>query len=168
MQTPAPEHTPAPTTNHAAAHAQAALGDGDRALCAAQAAWLCAVLQLAPLAWLLQCLGVLACLLDVWHNRHMPWLLWAVVAAAVLERWHALRLALDARLFRQLATGQFVSLAELDTALSRLGLRTSKADAPVRTLAGRMDGCRRLAGRYVACVVVQGLVAVGVFLSYLH
>ena len=125
----------------------------DRALCAAQAAWLRAVLRLAPLAWLLYMTCVLVWLAHLLHGKHLPWLPWVVLLLAVCERGHALRLALDAQLFEQLAAGHMASLADVDAALHRLGLRAQPPNGAVRPLAERVRGCQRLVWRYAACVL---------------
>ena len=143
------------------------LSPAERALCAAQAAWLRAVLQLAPLAWWLQLATLLIWLHRLNQNPLGGWLpaalgaLGALGVLAVLERVHALRLAFDARLFEQLAAGQIATLDELDTALHGLGLRAHPAAAaPLRPLSDRLRGCRRLVWRYVACVGTLGALCV--------
>ncbi|WP_326535207.1 hypothetical protein [Pseudorhodoferax sp.] len=71
------------------------------------------------------------------------------------ERYLALRLRLDERLFDRLAQGGVESLAALDAALARLGLR-SAAGVP-RGLDERLLGTRRWMRRHAWLVAGQTL-----------
>jgi hypothetical protein len=105
---------------------------------------------------MLLCAGLLiACLLV---PKLSPWLV-ALGAAAlclgVAERILAFRLALDQRLFEQLALGEWPELSELDAALARLDLRQMSTDRLTRPWAERLQGTRRLFRWHVALVLLQ-------------
>jgi hypothetical protein len=126
----------------------------DRALCALTADLLRAS---GLLAWWGLALGGIASLaLAVAHPPPAPGLLLALTALLALpERYLALRVRLDARLFARLADGTLESVELMDHALTRLRLRPAAA-AP-RPIADRALGARRLMLRHGALTVVQTL-----------
>ena len=74
----------------------------------------------------------------------------ALAVLTALERYLAVRVALDARLFDRLADGSLGDLQCLDGALQRvLAVPASKAG---RALASRIAGTRRLARLHLAAV----------------
>jgi len=75
------------------------------------------------------------------------------------ERYLALRLRLDERLFGDLVAGRIPNLPALDQALGQLGLRKAAA-AAVRPLADRLHGARRLMRRHASIVASQSLLTV--------
>ena len=77
----------------------------------------------------------------------------AVAVIGVLERYLAQRLRLEAGLFDGLAAGGIASLAVLDTALARLGLRFA-SNAPGQ-LDERVAVARQLMQRHVTTVACQ-------------
>lgn len=108
----------------------------------------------APLAWLgllLTGCGVLALVVQGWS----AW--WTAVALlGLLERYAAVRLAIDAGLFAQLARGG-TGLAGLDAALSEL--KMVAASGATRPLAPRLQGALGWARRHAALVAAQSLCA---------
>lgn len=75
-----------------------------------------------------------------------------------LERVLCLRLAFDAKLFASIGAGQYGSLAELDDALARIGLRKSgvvNTSHLTRDFASRVDGTKRLVRAYVCTLSGQ-------------
>lgn len=127
----------------------------ERAQCEVLAAWLHALARLAPVALLIAAAALAALVFDRWHAL-AGGATAAFAAAALLlvpERYFALRLALDARLFQALAAGRVASLADLDGALAALHLR--KQAQATRSLAARIAGTRRLARGYLVTVLAQ-------------
>ena len=122
------------------------MNDPDRALCAATAsllrasglaaAWglMLAAIALAVLALTARSLSLTSCI-------------------GVLERYLALRVRLDIGLFDALSQGRLASLAALDGALQRLGVRAAP-DAP-RALDDRVLGARQLMQRHGVAVACQ-------------
>ena len=120
--------------------------DEDRADCAVCAALLHASRVWEHLALAATLLGAVAASLPVPRVAVLIGL--AVLAA--LERYLAVRVAIDARLFDRLADGRLGDLPRLDGALQRvLAVPASKAG---RALAPRIAGARRLARLHLAAV----------------
>ncbi|MBL8482133.1 MAG: hypothetical protein JNJ60_08060 [Rhodocyclaceae bacterium] len=85
----------------------------------------------------------------------------AVVLLGLLQKYFALRVGLDARLFAQLgqrlqAMAADTALAEFDRALQCAGLRKVRA-GPTRSLADRCRGARRLLRLQLCCTLLQCL-----------
>ena len=121
------------------------LTDDERADCAVCAALLHASRVWQWLALVAVPLGATAAALPA---PRLAWLV-ALAALALLERWLAGRVALDARLFDGLAAGG-LSLDGLDAALRRvLAVPAGKMRRP---LAPRIAGARRLAALHLAAV----------------
>lgn len=130
------------------------MNDPDRALCAATAsllrasglaaAWglMLAAIALAVLALTARSLSLTSCMG-----------FGAVAVIGVLERYLALRVRLDIGLFDALSQGRLASLAALDGALQRLGVRAAP-DAP-RALDDRVLGARQLMQRHGVAVACQ-------------
>ncbi|MDO5625742.1 MAG: hypothetical protein Q4G71_13760 [Pseudomonadota bacterium] len=134
--------------------ADGALPPDARALCAATAAWLHAARPLSVWSLVLSALALAAWLLAGWGQGGAVWWASAALLAGLAERYLALRLALDARLFDALAHGHMHSLPALDTALHALGLRQADAGT-ARPLAARVAGARRLSRLHLAVVLLQ-------------
>lgn len=138
------------------------LDSGQRALCATTASWLGAVRTLAFPALASVALAAL-------HLAHggALWLLAALVLLLVLaERYLALRLAFDARVFDALAQGHIESLAHFDTSLHRLGFgRQVRGE---RDLGARIRGAMRLWRVHVAVVLLQLVLALPLLLAELR
>jgi len=131
--------------------------DNDRAVCSATASLLRAsgavaawglglsVIALAVLALTARSLSLTSCMG-----------FGAVVIVGVLERYLALRIRLDIGLFDALAQGTLPSLASLDQALQRLGVRDAP-DGPAapRALDSRVIGTRHLMRRHGIALVCQ-------------
>lgn len=128
--------------------------DNDRALCAAIAGLLRASAMLGAWGLALSCIAGLVLSLT---GRSLPSVSWGAYAAValvgLLERYLALRIRLDAGLYEALAQDVIGSLASLDGALERLGLRRP-ADAS-RPLADRVRLARQLTQRHGIAVTVQ-------------
>jgi hypothetical protein len=80
-----------------------------------------------------------------------------------LERVLCLRLAFDAKLFASIGAGQYSSLADLDGALEKVGLRkenTASVLQPPRDLADRIAGTRVLVRAYVWTLVAQFILVI--------
>lgn len=92
------------------------------------------------------------------------WALVAMLLLAALEKYHAFRVALDARLFALLAEPGVGDSVAFDTALASL---SGKVATP-RTLANRWLGARKLWTRQVACFVVQVVLLVGSVAGHLR
>lgn len=131
--------------------------DNDRAFCAttasllrasgAVAAWGLALsaIALAVLALTARSLSLTSCMG-----------FGAVIIVGVLERYLALRIRLDIGLFDALAQGTLPSLASLDGALQRLGVRQAPdGPAAARALDSRVIGARHLMRRHGIAVVCQ-------------
>lgn len=116
----------------------------ERGACLAMAALLRAGQGLAWLGLLLAAVAALGMLM-----RPVP-LLAAVLVLALPERYSALRVALDARLFAAWGDGRIASLAGMDAALAALG----RTPAP-RPLSQRLRGARRWLAWHAACVTGQ-------------
>jgi hypothetical protein len=135
------------------------MNDNERALCAATAGLLRAsgVIALWGLA-----LSVIAGLVLALTGRSLPaaaWIAYATVALVGLpERYLAMRLRLDAALFKGLAQGGIATLPAMDDALEKLGLR--RAAGTTRSLAERVMGTRQLMQRHGLAVAVQTTVFV--------
>jgi hypothetical protein len=138
------------------------MNDNDRALCAATASLLRAVEGIAAIGLAMSgiALGVLAL-----TSRSLSLTscmgFGAVAIIGVFERYLALRMRLDVGLFDGLAQGRIATLAALDGALGRLGLRSAPDDSS-RALADRVLGTRQLVQRHgitVACQAAMFLLA---------
>ena len=130
--------------------------DNDRALCAATGRLLQASDRLSAWGLGVTVVGMVVLALT---GRSLPMVSWlgfaAVAVLGVAERYLAFRLRLDAGLFSDLAKQNIPSLAALDNALQRLGLRNAP-DAP-RTLQDRVLGARQLLQRHGIVVVCQSV-----------
>ncbi|MCH6203053.1 MULTISPECIES: hypothetical protein [Brucella] len=74
------------------------------------------------------------------------WLIWPLLlASALIVLGIAAHLLFDAALFRLIAASGETGLSEVDQILERMGLRTNAS--PVRPLAVRIEGSRRIVGR---------------------
>lgn len=74
------------------------------------------------------------------------WLIWPLLlAAALILLGIAAHLLFDAALFRLIAASSEAGLGEVDQILERMGLRST--EGPVRPLAVRIEGSRRIVGR---------------------
>lgn len=133
------------------------MNDPDRALCAATAHLLRAagavatcglgigLVAIAVLALTARSLSLLSCMG-----------FGAVAVIGVLERYLAQRVRLDAGLFDALAGGGIASLALLDGALDRLGLRfASSAPGASLQLDERVGLARQLMQRHATAVACQ-------------
>ena len=133
-----------------------AFDDNDRALCAATGRLLQASDRLSAWGLGVTVVGMLVLALT---GRSLPLVSWLGFAAVVLlglpERYLAFRLRFDAGLFNDLAAQNTPSLAALDNALQRLGLRNAP-DAP-RTLQDRVLGTRQLLQRHGIVVICQSI-----------
>lgn len=142
--------------------------DNDRALCAATASLLRATRVVSYWGFALSSiagvvLGLTLRSLSMTSTMGFS----AVALLGVLERYFALRLALDVGLFDGLASGHVASLSSLDGALQRLGLRRPPADGAnksgsTRPLDDRVLGTRLLMQRHgivVACQTAMFLLA---------
>jgi hypothetical protein len=137
------------------------MSENDRALCAAAASLLraCAAVMACGLA--LSCVSLLVLALTA---RSLPTLscmgFGATVVIGILERYLASRLRLDGGLFERMATGTIASVAALDGALRRLGLRFAPDSA--RSIEERVQDARQLIQRHgivVACQAAMFLLA---------
>ncbi|ARN22438.1 hypothetical protein [Piscinibacter gummiphilus] len=113
------------------------LTPAERAACAVCADWLATSTAVGIVAWF----AVAAALAGL-ATGGAPHPVLLLVPLAVFERFLAVRVALDARLFDRLATGSLASLDDLDAGLRQtLSVPASKAGRP---LAPRLAGARRL------------------------
>ena len=81
-----------------------------------------------------------------------------LVPLAIAERYLAVRVALDARLFDRLAVGSLATLDDLDAGLKQvLSVPAAKAGRP---LAPRIAGARRLHRLHTVTVVLIALLAI--------
>ena len=130
--------------------------DNDRALCAATARLLQASEKIS--AWGLA-LAVVGMGVVALTGRSLPLVSWLGFAAMALlglpERYLAFRLRFDAGLFKDLATQTMPSLAAMDHALQRMGLRNPPDEA--RTLEQRVLGARQLLQRHGIVVICQSV-----------
>jgi hypothetical protein len=79
----------------------------------------------------------------------------ATLGALLLERWLALRVALDARLFSRLASGNRSGLPRLDALDASLQRVLGRPPArPPRSLQARIAGARRLFRLHLAAVAL--------------
>jgi hypothetical protein len=133
------------------------------------ASWLDAVsVQGARASSLLLMLGFAAMGFSILHNQghHAAALATFALHGIVLwplERVLCLRLAFDAKLFASIGAGQYSSLADLDGALEKVGLRkenTAGVLQPPRDLADRVAGTRVLVRAYVWTLVAQFILVI--------
>jgi hypothetical protein len=132
------------------------INSGERADARLLAALLLASVHVLGVWALLLSAGILIAWLHV--PQVTPWLVavgTVTLCLGVAERIVAFRLALDRRLFEQLALGEWPELSALDAALARLGLRQMNADAPTQPWADRVQGTRRLFHGHAALVLLQ-------------
>ena len=131
------------------------LTPSERAACAVCADWLGTAPAVALVAWLAVA-GALAGL----ATGGAPHPIVVLVPLALAERYLAVRLALDARLFDRLAQGSLTHLADLDAGLQQvLAVSPAKAGRP---LGARIAGARRLRRGHtitVALIVVLAIIA---------
>jgi hypothetical protein len=129
----------------------------DRADCAVCADWL-ATGAVWSQAALLAIVAALAAATIGARLGSAPGVLISLLAVGAIERYLALRVALDARLFDRLARGPLPDLAALDTALQRvLSVPTAKAG---RDLSTRIAGARRLYRAQAAATLLLIVLAV--------
>jgi hypothetical protein len=127
--------------------------DNDRATCAALAGLLRAFTVLAIWGFALTCIAALVLALTLRSLPTTPTMgFGAVVILGVLERYFAFRLRLDQTLFDDLARG---TIASLDRALDRLGLRNASSSPSTRPLDDRVQGTRQLMQRHAIVVACQ-------------
>ncbi|MET0351301.1 MAG: hypothetical protein ABW067_16025 [Rhizobacter sp.] len=113
------------------------LSPADRAACAVCADWLATSTTVGLVAWF----AVAAALAGL-ATGGAPHPVLLLVPLAFVERYLAVRVALDARLFDRLATGTLASLDDLDAGLRQtLSVPAAKAGRP---LDARIAGARRL------------------------
>lgn len=135
----------------------AALACEDRALCATQARWLDACAIFGGIGLFAAGLAALCLATGAGHDA-LRALAFGVVALLPFERFLALRLRFDRGLFADLAAGRIADLSALDRALAASGLRRA-AEGPVRALADRVRGTRRLWRAHAAVAVAQLLLS---------
>jgi len=129
------------------------LTPSDRAACAVCADWLGTAPALSLVAWL----AVAAALAGL-ATGGAPHPIVLLVPLAVAERYLAVRVALDARLFDRLAVGSLATLDDLDAGLQQvLAVPAAKAGRP---LAPRIAGARRLHRLHAVTVVLIALLAI--------
>jgi hypothetical protein len=129
------------------------LTPSDRAACAVCADWLGTAPALSLVAWL----AVAAALAGL-ATGGAPHPIVLLVPLAVAERYLAVRVALDARLFDRLAVGSLGTLDDLDAGLQQvLAVPAAKAGRP---LAPRIAGARRLHRLHTVTVVLIALLAI--------
>jgi hypothetical protein len=130
------------------------MNDNDRALCAATAHLLRAS---SAFAWWGLALATVSVAVLALTSRSLSMLscmgFGATAILGVFERYMALRVHFDARLFDDVGRGTIGSLAMLDTALQRLGLR--QAGSTTRRLDDRVLGARQLMQRHTIAVACQ-------------
>lgn len=124
----------------------------------AEALALCALLRasLRTLGTWSLCLSMLAVAVGLYSQTASQAVtaLWALVLlSGLMERYVAVRLALDEQLFHQLGHGRMPSLQALDDSLARLGLL--KSPLTVRPWGDRLSGTRSLLRRHVFLVLLQ-------------
>lgn len=130
-----------------------------RALAGTCAARLAGQRPLAAFGLLLSALAWVG--LGLWSVGHTPQHPVTAVALAVaawaglVERYLAVRLAIDAQLFGTLARDTAADLAALDAALS--ALRLAPAHKAGRTLSARAEGALRLVRWHTDAVALQAL-----------
>ncbi|MGV3727814.1 hypothetical protein [Hydrogenophaga sp.] len=102
-----------------------------------------------------QSAAAVACLLWLWVPTSTATSIALAVAVllGVPERWYAVRMRLDAELFRAMSRGDIASLTALDGAL--LALRLRKSTGKTRTLQSRIDGTHGLVRRHTGLVIAQ-------------
>jgi len=132
---------------------QELLTSPDRAACAVCADWL----GTAPAVSLVAGFAVAAALAGL-ANGGAPHPILLLVPLTIAERYLAVRLALDARLFGRLADGTLGTLDDLDAGLRQvLAVPARKAGRP---LAQRIMGARRLHQWHTATVALMVLMAI--------
>ena len=129
------------------------LAPADRAACAVCADWLATAPVLSLVAWL----GVAAALAGL-ATGGAPHPVLLLVPLAIAERYLAVRVALDARLFHRLADGSLHTLAHLDAGLQQvLGVPPAKAGRPLHA---RIAGARQLYRWHAAAAALLVVLAV--------
>ena len=125
----------------------------DRAACAVCADWLGTAPAVSLIAWL----AVAAALAGL-ATGGAPHPIVLLVPLAIAERYLAVRLALDARLFARLADGTLSTVGDLDSGLQQVfRLPAGKTGRP---LAPRIAGARRLYRWHTITVVLIVLLAI--------
>lgn len=134
----------------------------DRADCA-----VCAAFLATGAAWsqaaLLAVVAALAAALTGSHFGHAPSVLLAILAVGMVERYLAMRVSLDARLFARLARADGLDLAALDASLQRV-LSVSPAKSR-RAMSARIAGARSLYKMQVAATLLLLALAVLAWLA---
>ena len=129
------------------------LTPAERAACAVCADWLATSPVLGLVAWF----SVAAALAGL-ATGGAPHPVLLLVPLALAERFLAVRVALDARLFDRLATGSIASLDDLDAGLQQtLSVPAAKAGRP---LAPRIAGARRLYRWQLLATVLIAVLAI--------
>lgn len=97
-------------------------------------------------------------------SAFIGWIGFGLSVLALLEKYYAWRVALDANLFDCLAQNRSRDLAQFDAAMAAF-LRPGREVSPERTMESRFMGARRLFLRQVALVLLQmlGLILVWLF-----
>jgi len=140
------------------------MNEQDRSTCASLAALLDAGGQWAQWGPLLAAVAALAlALAGPGLNTGAALGCGATVLLALPERYLAVRLRLDERLFQGLAQGAIASLPALDAALAQLQLRA--ASGTVRPLDERVRGTRRWLRCHAALVAGQSLLLFAALLA---
>jgi hypothetical protein len=138
------------------------LAPGPRALCATTAAWLSASRSLSFPALA----SVALATLHLAHGGALWLSALAVLLLVLAERYLALRLAFDARVFEALAQGHIESSADFDAALRQLGF--AKAAQAERSIEDRVGGAMRLWRWHVATLLLQLALALPLLLAELQ
>ena len=102
-------------------------------------------------------LALLVWLLGTEAPRWLLWLVLLVVLCGLIQKYWALRVAVDADLFRELARRPDIEPAQMDAALQTLGL--VRGPLPVRDWGARAQGALRLLRWQVGWLVGQLVVA---------
>ena len=126
----------------------------DRARCAVVARRTDAAQVLGLLGLACTTVMLLGMAAGAWRDEDLALAL-ATALLALVERYFALRLRLDAGLFADLADGRIADLAALDAGLAAIGVRTGAPTKPPRSLDDRIAGGRRLWRWHLSVVVAQ-------------
>lgn len=86
-------------------------------------------------------------------QRWLPWVVLGVVLLGLVQKYWALRVAVDADLFAALAKRPDIEPAQMDTALLTLGL--AREPLPPRDWAARSQGALRLLRRQACWLAAQ-------------
>lgn len=129
-----------------------------RAHCAALSAWLRSLTLLGTWSLLVSAAALFALFFLPAKTSLLQAGLLLVIFLGVFERYIYLRCRLDAHLFTSLANAEIDSLESLDSALQRLGLRTTQAS--VHSLDERITGTLRLVKIYLLNSVIHTLMLI--------